>query len=375
MRRDGMGKLLLRLVCAFVLGGILVAGLWPFHAPQNQVSWLGQRNGLSFGKYGSIVSAGIFKTPERPADGSCSLEIWLEPARVRSSGTILAFYLPENQVIPFAMRRSLGDLVLQRPGPDSSHRRKKVKVYIDDVFGRQQPVLVSISSGQSGTTVYADGVLVRKVSTFRLSSADFNGRLIAGNSPVTTDNWSGQLRGLAIYDRELTADEVSNHFADWTRGSPVDLAGDSHTIALYRFDENGGRVAHNRIDTATDLLIPERFFLLHQKFLERPWDEYRPDWNYWKDVGINIAGFIPLGFFFCTYFWLVQRLKYPTSLTIAMGFLVSLTIEVLQAFLPTRNSGMTDLITNTFGTAVGVILCRWALRLEVDPLEVPGAGA
>ncbi|MGB9486519.1 MAG: VanZ family protein, partial [Terriglobia bacterium] len=84
-------------------------------------------------------------------------------------------------------------------------------------------------------------------------------------------------------------------------------------------------------------------------------------WSYWEYVLVNIAGFIPFGFLFCAYFSLAGRIKRPALVTILLGFTVSLTIESLQAFLPTRDSGTTDVITNTLGTCFGV----WLYRLNL----------
>jgi hypothetical protein len=357
MTRKNLGA-----ICLLVLCGILVAGLWPFHTPRNEVSWLTDKNGLLFGRHGSIVSVGPFKPNTLQGDDSCSLEIWLEPTRVRSSGTILAFYWPQSRVIPFKVRQYLSGLVLERGSRGRLEDAKKTKIYIDQVFRQPRPVFVAISSSQQGITVYVDGVLVKKASNFSFSSRDLTGQFIVGNSPSTTHNWSGQMRGLAIYGRELSAGEVSEHFAIWTKSGQPDLGNSHGVVALYPFREGNWRVVHNEGDSATDLLIPEHFFVLNEKFLERPWDEYRNDWNYWKDVGINVAGFIPLGFFFYAYFSLVRRADYAALVTIAFGFTVSLTIEVLQAFLPTRDSGMTDLITNTLGTALGALLCAWIAK-------------
>jgi len=124
-------------------------------------------------------------------------------------------------------------------------------------------------------------------------------------------------------------------------------------------------VVHSGMNSENDLYIPERYFVLHAPFLEVPWDEFQPTFSYCKNVLINIGGFVPFGFFFCTYFSFVQRFNRAVLATIVLGGVVSFSIEVLQAFLPTRDSGMTDIITNTLGTTIGAMLCscEWVQTL------------
>jgi hypothetical protein len=356
-----MTRSILGIICLLVLCGILLAGLWPFHAPANEVSWLNHSNGLSFGKHGSIVSAGVLKSDTLQADGSCSLEIWLEPTRVESKGTVLGFYQPESGLVQFAMRQYQSGLVFERPTKDKLQYGKQgaAAVYVDKIFSHQGPVLVTITSSRSGTAVYANGTLLRNFADFGLSRHDLTGRLVVGNSPIVANAWSGKIKGLAIYDRELTFGEVSHRLMYWVKSEPPDLARTGRPAALYLFDEGKGNVVHNRVNSETDLVIPEHFFVLHEPFLERPWVEFRPGWRYWKNIAVNIVGFVPLGFFFSAYFSSFRKIKGAGGKTIALGFATSLTIEVLQAFLPTRDSGMTDLITNTLGTAIGVIAFRY----------------
>jgi VanZ family protein len=345
---------LLKAICVCVLFCILVAGLWPFHAPGNDVSWLSEGNGLLFGRHGSIVSAGLFELKPAHEGTSCSLEIWLKPAWLDSGGMILAFYNPHDKAIPFALRQYRDGLVLEHLRQGDLSRRDEI--YVGEVFGGPNPVLVTMTSSGAGTTIYVDGSLRKKASNFVFLPKDLTGQLVVGDAPRTSYSWSGELKGLAVYDRERTGTEIASSLADWTTGSRPDSVESDAIVARYLFDEGKGRVVRNRVDSATNLLIPERFFVIHPQFLERPWDEFRPSLSYFKDAAVNIFGFVPLGFCFGAYFTPILRVKKATWLTVALGFAVSLTIEVLQSFLPTRDSGMTDLITNTFGTALGVTL-------------------
>jgi VanZ family protein len=354
---------LFRVLCALVLLGIMTAGLWPFHAARNDVSWLGGGNGVFLGEHGSMVSASPLEGKGRQDSDTCTIEIWLKPNRIDADGggMILAFYSAAGKLTTFTLRQYRDGLVLGRESQTSLP--EKSEIYVGEVFGGERPVLVTITSGgSSGTTMYADGVLKRTVPSFTFSDRDLAGQMVVGNSASTSYSWSGQLKGLAIYNHEFLPAEVTRGFADWTRGAEFGRDKGDSIVARYVFDEGGGRVVRNQVGAAANLLIPERFFVLNEQFLEPPWDEYRPGWRYWKHVLVNIVGLVPLGFVFYAYFCTIQEMKRADWLTIALGFATSLTIEVLQSFLPTRDSGMTDLFTNTLGTALGVILCAWCMK-------------
>jgi VanZ family protein len=351
--------------CICVVCIILTAGLWPLHVPTNKVSWLRNQNGLVFGRYGSVVSAGAFRSSDSTVDSACSLEIWLEPTRIDQKKTILSFDGSAHPGDPFSLQQNKDGLRIQRHNIDDQGSARTAWFMVDRVFRDKTPVFVTITLGKHDTSVYVDGILAKVSPLFGVSRKNLTGRLVVADSPTASNNWSGQILGLAFYRQELTAAQVARHWATWTKSSRPALLESEAPAALYLLDEGKGSVVHNQLDPATDLIIPSHYSVLHSRFLLSPWLEYKTTWSYWQDFSVNVAGFIPLGFFVAAYFSTVRVIDRPRAATILVGFVASLTIEVLQAFLPTRSSGMTDLFTNTMGTAIGVMLssCSFTQRL------------
>jgi len=348
---------LLGVACGLALAGMLVAGLWPFHSPRNRVTWSARGRGLHFGLHGTVISSGKFKVADAPADAPCSLEIWLVPDLTGGGGALFAFYAPENPR-QFSLRQSISDLLLASNLRESRYRTLTSKLYVGDIFRRGKPLFVTITSKGGQASIYIDGVLAAATPKFPLSSRDFDGELVVGTLPRLDDSWSGLLRGLAFYDQELSSALVHHHFETWKEKGRPDVSAYERAVALYLFDEHAGRVIHNQVPSGPDLYIPDRYLVLDQVLFLPFWEEFHPTWSYWKDVLINIVGFVPFGFLFCAYFSLARRIKRPALVTILLGLTVSLTIESLQSFLPTRDSGTTDLFTNTLGTCFGVWLYR-----------------
>ena len=338
-------------VCLAVLATILTLGLWPFHVPANDAAWLNDRSGLEFRGTSTAISSGVLQIPKSGEESGGSLEIWLRPGRIWDSSTFVAFCSPGNP-LQLLLRQSQTDLEIQTT-ENHGWRAATVKLYVNDVFRKARSVFVTIASGAQETSIYVDGVLVITARQFRLSAKHFTGRLVVGDSPGQQDSWRGQLFGLAVYHRELKPSQAIHHFLAWTRAGRPGTVEDERNVALYLFDERAGKVAHNAAGPGLDLEIPKKYVVVDKIFLEPFWREFSLSRNYLAAALKNIVGFIPLGFCFYSYLTTL-RVKRARLATVILGTTVSVIIEVLQAYLPTRDSGTTDIFTNTFGTWLGI---------------------
>ena len=341
-------------ICVGVLCVILTLGLWPFHSPENEVAWLVNRNGLQFGRYGTVPGSGAFHMEN---EASVSIEVWLQPLRVWDSSTILTFYTPGNPS-RFSLRQSLAGLEV----------KNAARLYVSNVFRRRGPVFLTIASGIHGTAVYTNGVLIRLAPQFRPFPGAFAGRLVLGDSTGQPDSWSGDLLGLAIYRRELTGAQVLRHYETWKHAERPEIAEEDGSVAPYLFNERTGNVVHDQAGSGASLYIPERYAVLDKIFLEPFWTEFSMSRSYWDSAFKNIVGFIPFGFCFCACLS-AHKLRRAALATVILGTLVSLTIEILQAYLPTRDSGTTDLFTNTLGTYIGV--ATWSVLSPILAARFP----
>ncbi len=356
-----------RTLSAISIGALILtlcAGFWPFQAhPANRVVWLPGQKGIELGRGGIVLSSQDFDWPGSMGAGF-GFEIWLTPANNPGVSDLVNFNSPNapQKLRIFKWREST--LLLYKDLPPQ-HR----EIDIDHAFAPGAPLLITITGTSQGTTVYLNGAPKGHSSYLALSHADFSGQMVIGTSALTNTPWSGQLRGIAFYARELTPAQVFSHWHAWNSGLfPEGDAGDV-PLAIYNFTGGPGAVIQDQLGNGPSLYIPSAYFIPHKPFLELPWRDFRNNWRGFQDIAINIAGFAVVGFFLCA--WLGSYLSPPASLrsqsgrrrqvliAVILSAALSLFIEAGQFYLPARTSSLMDVMMNTVGALGGA----WGWRL------------
>lgn len=350
----------LGLLCCIAVIGIIIATLWPFDfCPGNDVKWVQDVTGVRFSGNGVILS----KTPlgrsvVGPAS-SCSFEILLRPARItsKSLGTIVSFYSASTSSELMFFRQG-DNFEMSRGFLNGLKQSKSPRFGVRNIFENGKLLLLTITSGRDGTTIYKNGEQTRIVPQFQFafSAADLTGQIILGTSAIHYFPYSGEILGLAIYGRELTQEEVRRDFETWTSERALAPRTRPGALAVYSFDEGTGNLIHSAVGSAPDLKIPRQFAVPHKPFLESPSEEVRYEPGYALDVAENVLGFMPLGFIFCMYFATRQNLRNSALYATLVSGALSLAVEIAQFYVPPRGSNITDIITNTAGAALGALL-------------------
>jgi len=352
--------------------GILLAGLWPFNFfPKNRVQWLSQQNGVHFGGYGEIYGPEPPFGPERnPSPRSLSVELWVRgEADYRTFSPILSLDERTRDRRTWAERfliaQSLSDLVVEAHFQDRN--APSTRLYLDDACQHGKSRFLSVTSGREGTLVYLDGVLERASPMLGLTADNFSGRWLVGHATSGQEPWRGDVLGLAFYPRALTAREVAEHYRAWLNHQPGELSKAGDNAAVYLFDEHRGQLIHDLTGRMPDLMIPSRFRVLRTSVLEFPWPLRPSDF---EDTAVNILGFLPFGFLLTAYLREVANCDRGRALgaAVVVGGLTSLGIELLQVYLPSRDSSLLDLLNNMLGSGLGALL-QLRFRTRSSPVS------
>jgi hypothetical protein len=356
----------LGIICISVLLGILVTGLWPFNFfPKNKVSWLPDRNGLQFNGQGIIINSNPWLKDKKPLfpDNSVSLDLWLLPL-METKDLPHIFTLYDGQATDVFMIGQWRSHLVIRSRVDNPAMGKRGKPYqemgLHNALLKNQEVFISITSGPEGSTLYLNGQRAQFYPHHRLLAGARSGnvRLILGNAATGHSGWTGSLLGLAIYDNVLTADQVSMNYQSLLANGPLSMKRGADPIGLYYFSERRGAIIHNSVEANDTLIIPEMFRPVQRVILDQPWQDFRWDSSFLWDVAINISGFVPLGFFFAVFVRRTMQIgsRRLYTLIAMLGFGLSLAIEMLQIYLPTRYSQLSDVFCNVTGTILGLIM-------------------
>jgi hypothetical protein len=244
-------------------------------------------------------------------------------------------------------------------GDDYSNRRRMPKIYIKLDENAKGPQLVSIISGNAGTRVYLDGMLKKTNTALVLRFPDQMGQahLVVGNSMNGNQPWKGKLYGLAFYSHGLEKALNERHHQRWQAEKSFVGFKDAEPRLLYTFDEGSGNIVRNKMGDSPDLMIPGWMKILQKKVLSWPKLYGVAGTSLMGDIVLNLIGFIPLGFIMMALALRIDGLNAENgrSIVVLIAFVYSLFIEVTQAWIPSRDSSLLDLLLNTLGGYLGVL--------------------
>ena len=346
---------------------LLFLGLWPrFYFEGNNIEWLEDEQSIRFTPpamaYVDALNAG-----SSGVVGEFSMHLAVSVGRMEKHGfrPMLTMHdgSDQDQLAIWHWDRSL--IVMN--GDDYDFRKGWPRLSIDKVLREDEQVFISIVSDETGTRIFIDGELVgyNASVTLKVPATGERLRLVLGNSVYGKHGWYGTFHVLACYSYAFSIETVEEHFQHWrVKGDLGDIEKESMMFG-YTFSDVSGSTIDDTSSWNNDLVLPPHLVPLKREVYTKPSNDIHSA-SFWRDVLLNLVGFIPFGFCLRWQLQLRRPQAVLSSVLIAASCCVglSLLIETAQIWLPGRNSSLLDLILNSFGALMGIGLFELAKRVR-----------
>ena len=323
---------------------LIIAGLWPFNFLQSNKASQDSVNGLCLTPPGTAYTSNPFKKLLGLREFTILLNLSSDFFGSNGYARILSYSL-DGERVNFMIGQWKDSIVFKLR---ASENRGPIHFETEGVFKRGEKECIAIIFNGEKLLLYHHGRIRNEKKTGPLNFSNWDGSypLVIGSEANGKSPWRGTIFSIALFDQAFPSEKIKSlalHVKDF---SP---------LIHYTFnDGQEGKVIDHGKGEPAHLIIPRYFTPYERTILEKPFTQLRDYRCNMKDIMINVVGFVPLGFLL-SFYLLKKGLPFRSSLLLSIltGFCLGLMIEVIQAFLPTRSSSMTDLIANTLGTAIG----------------------
>ncbi len=333
----------------------------------NNVRYSPERGALVFNSP-SIAYVDDFKMVlKENKDVEFKIDLDLVPANILKIGSRHILLLHGGNDQKQLVVWSWGDSLIIMNGDDYDYTRRWNRLVVNNIFQSGQRVKISVVSGEDGSRLYVDGQLFRSVPwTLNIPSVgEEKLRLVLGNSVYGKSSWKGQIYSASFYLKRNFVNDFRTMEQSYTETDDF-LKNNNKFNSFADFSFSKCNASSNNFCTqvldssgTVSLVIPEYISLLNRSAVLSFKYNFRSK-GAGRDIILNIMGFIPLGFFLCSLLLHLHehdRAK-VVFYTFFICFLISIFIEILQAWIPGRSSSMFDLVLNSFGAIIGAFCCN-----------------
>jgi VanZ family protein len=325
------------LLIAYLLA-ILIAGCYPKDVALLKTISINE-NGLNGAKYTIAETEDFLEHTllKNMSEKGFSITLTLKPpAKTPQRFMVITSITDGNPDSQFLVGQ-WKNLIIVMNGNDYSDSKGLTRIYLDINQFRQQnsasnPVSLTMNFDVSGSYITINGQ-TRVESPFKAQLSRIRqARLTFANSTNRLNGWPGTLKYFAL-----------------------SVSPNQKLIRSYDFDNTPINFLK-----ANGLTLPYNYNISSIYPLAMPTQYLNQGWSAIVDMAINTLGFIPFGIFL-TYYLLVRDFRQidfsPVIATsIAIGVTLSISIELIQAYIPSRHSSPYDLALNTIGTTIGSIV-------------------